>query len=57
MCHEESALLRTLIVQAGLPFFVEEHEFGMWFLVRRSDKAHHEYLFELMGEGPSQDPK
>jgi hypothetical protein len=45
---EESALFRTLLIRDGLPFFVEEHESGIWFLVRRSDKIEHEHLFELM---------
>jgi hypothetical protein len=30
--------------QAGLPFFLEYHDSGTWFFVRRTDKSDHERL-------------
>ena len=33
-----SLRFRSVLEQAGLPFFVEYHDSGMWFLVRRADQ-------------------
>jgi hypothetical protein len=41
----ESARFRTILAQAGLPFIVEEHESGTWFVVRRADRLRHEELW------------
>ncbi|PYT06526.1 MAG: hypothetical protein DMF49_10895 [Acidobacteria bacterium] len=41
----ESARFRAALAQAGLPFFVEQHESGTWFLVRRADRAQHDQLW------------
>jgi hypothetical protein len=37
--ESESMRFRTSLADAGLPFFVEHHESGTWFLVRRADEA------------------
>lgn len=37
--ESQSMRFRTILAEAGLPFFVEHHESGTWFLVRRADEA------------------
>ena len=40
-----SKRFRAVLADAGLPFFVEHHESGTWFLVRRADEAKIERLW------------
>ena len=35
----QSLRFRDLLDEAGLPFFVEYHDSGLWFLVRRADQS------------------
>jgi hypothetical protein len=37
--ESEAMRFRAILADAGLPFFVEQHESGTWFLVRRADGA------------------
>ncbi len=37
--ESQSMRFRAILADAGLPFFVEHHESGTWFLVRRADEA------------------
>jgi hypothetical protein len=37
--ESQSNRFRAVLADAGLPFFVEHHESGTWFLVRRADEA------------------
>jgi hypothetical protein len=37
--ESQSMRFRTILANAGLPFFVEHHESGTWFLVRRADET------------------
>ena len=41
---------RALMVAAGLPYVVERHESGTWFLVRRADRAQHDLLWERVDD-------
>lgn len=40
-----SERFRVVLIQTGLPFFVEQHEDGTWFVVRRVDRAEHDHLW------------
>jgi hypothetical protein len=37
--ESQSMRFRAILTDAGLPFFVERHESGTWFLVRRTDES------------------
>ena len=43
--ERESARFRIVLNEAKVPFFVEEHEDGTWFLVRRAARAIHYKLW------------
>lgn len=43
--EREAARFRTVLTQAKVPFFIERHEDGMWFLVRRADRPLHDNLW------------
>ena len=45
VAEAESARFRAVLNQAGLPYIVEEHESGTWFVVRRADRIRHEELW------------
>ena len=42
----ESTRYRDALTAAGLPFVVEHQETGIWFVVRRGDRAKHDLLRE-----------
>ncbi len=43
--EKEAARFRIVLNEAKTPFFVEQHEDGAWFLVRRADRAIHYRLW------------
>jgi hypothetical protein len=43
--ESQSTRFRAILADAGLPYFVEHHESGTWFLVRRADRAEHDRLW------------
>jgi hypothetical protein len=42
--HRETYRFAALLKEASLPFYLEEHESGTWFLVRSEDKLSHERI-------------
>jgi hypothetical protein len=42
----DSNRYRDVLSAAGLAFVVERHETGIWFLVKREDRAQHDELWE-----------
>ena len=42
----ETDRFAALLTKASVPFYLEEHESGTWFLLRREDKTTHERLAE-----------
>jgi hypothetical protein len=43
--EREAARFRTILRKSKVHFFVEQHEDGTWFLVRRADRAIHDRLW------------
>jgi hypothetical protein len=55
--EREAARFRAVLTKTNVPFIVEQHEDGTWFVVRRADRASHERLWPQamkVGEGKSQ---
>ena len=48
--EREAARFRSVLTEANVPFFAEQHEDGTWFLVRRADRAIHQRLWPRLLE-------
>jgi len=53
----EAERYRDVLATAQVPFFVEHHESGFWFLVRRADQAEHDRLWLRVIEDVPQGPR